>query len=72
MMSYICRTLAYVCMGISLPLHLDSLRNNEEYDRTQTLLGTLFVVVSGFFGALIPSFCIGSAFDIYEKRIQIY
>ena len=71
-MSYICKTLACLLMGITVPLRLDNLHEGEIYSRLTMYFGVFFVMISGFIGASIGSLLVGSAFDTHEKRIQIF
>ena len=74
-MSYTFRSIAYVFMGISLPLqHNQAQMPESELEQiTQKIyMGVFLSIMSGFIASLITAFfCIRSNFDGDDKRIHV-
>ena len=74
-MSYTFRSIAYVFMGISLPLRLTQAQvpENELTVITEKIyVGVFFSILSGFIASLITAWlCVRTSFDAEDKKVHV-
>jgi len=66
-MSYACRNIGYLFMGISFPLH----STQTFADPSKMYMGVGFAIMSGFLASLVGAAFVGRSFQPDEKKVHV-